>query len=250
MLQITTTDGYDGPGWPLPWSLLQDLRTLVPCDQVSVCGQDTPRWEFFADQDLTPYDDIDIEALEAAYRSHYWASTCSYSDRTGDVTSVVMLSDFGSERERHNSAMYAEFDRALGIEHELIACLAAGGPRRTLRLLFSRGTGPGFTERDRAVLTLLRPHLQRTVTAAMQPRMPAAALTARQREIMSYVAAGDSNRLIGRRLQVSEGTVRKHLENIFERLQVTSRTAAVAQVSAPDPDTRLWALVGAGSRRP
>lgn len=250
MLQLTTPDAYDGPGWPLPWSLLHDLRALVPCDQVGVSGQDTPRWEFFADQDLVPYDGIDDEALAAAYRAHYWESTCSYADRTGDLASVIMLSDFHSDRERHSNAMYVEFDRPLGTEHELIAVLAAGGPRRTLRLLFTRGTGPGFTERDRAVLTLLRPHLQRTFTTAMHPRTPAAALTARQREIMSYVAAGDSNRLIGRRLRLSEGTVRKHLENIFERLQVTSRTAAVAQVSLPEPDGRLWALAGAGSPAP
>jgi DNA-binding NarL/FixJ family response regulator len=32
---------------------------------------------------------------------------------------------------------------------------------------------------------------------------------------------------IGRRLGLAEGTVRKHLENIFARLQVSSRTAAV-----------------------
>lgn len=249
MLKFTATDGHDGPGWPLPWSVLRDLSALVPCDQVSISGQDTPRWEFFADQDLTPYDDcIDADALEAAYRSHYWESTCSYADRTGDIASVVMFSDFHSERDRRNSPMYAEFGRPLGIEHEVIVCFAAGGPRRTLRLLFSRGEGPAFTERDRAVLTLLRPHLQRMFTTAMHPRARAADLTARQREIMSYVAAGDSNRLIGRRLQVSEGTVRKHLENIFERLQVTSRTAAVVQVGVvPEADSRGWALVDAGS---
>jgi DNA-binding NarL/FixJ family response regulator len=36
-----------------------------------------------------------------------------------------------------------------------------------------------------------------------------------------------TNAQIGRRLGVSEGTVRTHLENIYRRLQVSSRTAAV-----------------------
>lgn len=35
------------------------------------------------------------------------------------------------------------------------------------------------------------------------------------------------NRQIARRLGLSDATIRKHLENIFARLQVTSRTAAV-----------------------
>jgi len=47
------------------------------------------------------------------------------------------------------------------------------------------------------------------------------------------VRAGYSNYQIARRLGLSEGTVRKHLENAFNRLGVTSRAAAVAALG-PD----------------
>jgi DNA-binding NarL/FixJ family response regulator len=43
------------------------------------------------------------------------------------------------------------------------------------------------------------------------------------------VAAGHTNAQIAHRLGVTEGTVRTHLENIYERLQVSSRTAAVTR---------------------
>ena len=46
---------------------------------------------------------------------------------------------------------------------------------------------------------------------------------------MQYVAAGFTNAQIARRMRVSEGTVRKHLENVFARLSVTSRTAAIGR---------------------
>lgn len=39
----------------------------------------------------------------------------------------------------------------MGIEHELMVWLDAGAPQRTLRLLFSRGPGSDFSERDVAV---------------------------------------------------------------------------------------------------
>jgi DNA-binding NarL/FixJ family response regulator len=42
-------------------------------------------------------------------------------------------------------------------------------------------------------------------------------------------AAGHTNTQIARRLGISEGTVRTHLENIYERLDVSSRTAAVTR---------------------
>src|ERR671934_138062 len=54
-------------------------------------------------------------------------------------------------------------------------------------------------------------------------------LTTRQWELLRLVAAGLTNRQVGRCLHISEATVRKHLENIYQRLQVTSRTAAVAR---------------------
>jgi DNA-binding NarL/FixJ family response regulator len=53
------------------------------------------------------------------------------------------------------------------------------------------------------------------------------ALTRRHWELLGLVDAGYSNTQIARQLNVSENTVRKHLENIFERRQVSSRTAAL-----------------------
>ena len=53
------------------------------------------------------------------------------------------------------------------------------------------------------------------------------------KEILRYVAAGYTNGQISRRLDVSEATVRKHLENIFCRLGVSNRTATAAQLDPP-----------------
>jgi DNA-binding NarL/FixJ family response regulator len=52
-------------------------------------------------------------------------------------------------------------------------------------------------------------------------------LTARQLQLLRLVADGHTNTQIAHRLFVAEGTVRKHLENIYQRLGVSSRTAAV-----------------------
>jgi LuxR family maltose regulon positive regulatory protein len=52
-------------------------------------------------------------------------------------------------------------------------------------------------------------------------------LSARELEVVNYVARGLSNKEIGRSLKVAPETVKWHLKNIFEKLNVSSRTEAV-----------------------
>jgi len=56
-------------------------------------------------------------------------------------------------------------------------------------------------------------------------------LTDREREILELVAAGKTNAEIAEVIWIAPGTVRKHLENVYEKLGVHSRTAAVATLN-------------------
>ena len=52
-------------------------------------------------------------------------------------------------------------------------------------------------------------------------------LTSRQLEVLSLLVQGNPNKLICRKLGMSESTVKTHLATIFQKLQVGSRTQAV-----------------------
>jgi DNA-binding CsgD family transcriptional regulator len=56
-------------------------------------------------------------------------------------------------------------------------------------------------------------------------------LTDREREILELVAAGKTNAEIAEVIWIAPGTVRKHLENVYEKLGVHSRTAAIATLN-------------------
>lgn len=72
----------------------------------------------------------------------------------------------------------------------------------------------------------LSPKAARAVLAARDERQEAPALSDREREVLACVAQGLSNKLIARRLEISEKTVKAHLTSIFQRIGVTDRTQA------------------------
>lgn len=144
----------------------------------------------------------------------------------GGAETPLMVSDFLSQRALHRNPFYLEVMRPSGIEHELHVYLPA--PSGTSRAFeFVRGPGRDFDERDRAVLTLLRPHLAR-LRRLWEKSVRSDCLTAREREIVRLVATGLTNREIAEQLVISTGTVRTHLARVYEKLGVHTRTAAVA----------------------
>jgi DNA-binding CsgD family transcriptional regulator len=58
-------------------------------------------------------------------------------------------------------------------------------------------------------------------------------LTAREREVLTLVARGMTNAEIARLLWLAPSTVAKHLENVYSKLGVKTRTAAVARFLGP-----------------
>jgi DNA-binding CsgD family transcriptional regulator len=240
---IVTADRDDHQAQGLPLSLLSDLMEVIPCDYVQFQGFDSGRQgNWFAQGFPDEGDDGEPdESLELAHWLHYWDSQpCSYPDRTGDLRSVLTIADFYSDRQWRSTGMCADVYQPQGIRYELQLCLPeapgpARGPGRTVRLYLFRSTGPDFSERDRALLTLIRPHLHQAYLDAERRRAQASPLTARQTGLLRLVADGHTNAQVARRLGLSEGTVRTHLENIYGRLQVTSRTAAVLR-AFPDLD--------------
>jgi DNA-binding CsgD family transcriptional regulator len=54
-------------------------------------------------------------------------------------------------------------------------------------------------------------------------------LTTREREILTWLSRGKTNPEIAEILWISPGTVRKHLENIYPKLEVSTRAGAVGR---------------------
>ena len=103
---------------------------------------------------------------------------------------------------------------------------AAVAPLRAARALASRlGCGPMLTEID-ALATLAGADLGATSNVTAPSREHVFGLTPREAEVLAVLATGATNRIIARRLFISERTAGVHVSKILAKLAVTNRTEA------------------------
>jgi DNA-binding CsgD family transcriptional regulator len=217
----------DGPG-PFPEPVVDLLTQLVPGEFAGYYEWNLPYEQCLAVELPFPTP-RDVADARARHCSRYPLSNLLFSSEAR----ALKLSDFVSARELHRLDYFDLVLRPFGIEHQIRLWLAAPQGRSHVFYLSRRRSDGDFGERDRTLLELLRPflnalHERSQLRGAVAP--PSCdGLTERETEVLRWVARGKSNGQIAALLFVSPHTVRKHLENVYEKLGVHSRTAAVAR---------------------
>jgi DNA-binding CsgD family transcriptional regulator len=214
---------------PMPEPILPALRDLIGFDSALFAGIDNAKELQYLEQGFPPYDGvppISPEEESAVFWEHK-NSVCTEPRVPDDVPAVLTELDGRSVRQFHACSLYVNMFKPFGDEH-LLSLRIPDGPGRTFRVLCWRGPGKAFTERDKTDLFLLKPHIEAAYRRGQRIRA-VSALTARQRQLLKLVAQGFTNYQIARRLGVEEGTIRAHLYQIYARLGVSSRTAAVTR---------------------
>ncbi len=121
-------------------------------------------------------------------------------------------------------------------EENVIAALRAGAdgyllkdmePEQILEYLRMAAQG------RMAISARLTELMARALRHDSQPREPdAAGLTEREAEILELIASGMSNKLIARKLDISEGTVKVHVKHLLKKLNLRSRLEAAVWVTS------------------
>lgn len=167
-----------------------------------------------------------------------------------DERGAIRISELVSRREWRSSAIYDGHFRAMGVDDQMTTML---GVREGCRhgLSVARPGRP-FTDRDRDLLLLVRPHLTAAVRTGLtsatpyevirvgpEPAVltvsgealppPRTGLTAREWEVLALLTTGLTSAQAGRRLGISARTVDKHVEHVHSKLGATSRLDAVAR---------------------
>jgi DNA-binding CsgD family transcriptional regulator len=232
--------------------LLDALRRAVPADWVSVndLGPDPESAYVLIDPPFPP------EAHELFARLAYENPLIVRHGESGDGR-AYRFSDVVSRRELHALALYREFYGPIGLEHQ-VAFTLPHDRGRLLGVALSRRERD-FGDEEVALLNRARPfliqayrnaiaystvqaELKRARAAELPPaegrlgeHLAARRVTAREVEVLRWVAAGRSDGDIASALGISARTVQKHVERSFRKLAVRSRADAARLV---------WSLAG------
>ena len=148
--------------------------------------------------------------------------TCRLHARAVEPAAV---SDRVSRRALHRLEFFQHVHRPFGTADYVRLFLPA--PNSMSRFFFFEQEHWGLKQRERDLLGLLRPHLVLWRSRWSAPASAAVSeLTAREREVLEAAAGGATNREIAEQLWISAHTVRTHLQHIFEKLDVRTRTEA------------------------
>jgi ATP/maltotriose-dependent transcriptional regulator MalT len=128
---------------------------------------------------------------------------------------------------RYRAASHLVRSAVLAFQDDSLAVLAIV----ISQVFVERGAGLGalLTEASGRTETFEPASVPGSVDGFRQPDIDSDAITARERDVLSKIGQGHSNKRIARSLEISPETVKSHVKHIFSKLDVATRSAAVSR---------------------
>jgi DNA-binding CsgD family transcriptional regulator len=169
--------------------------------------------------------------LLPAYVEHFHRLDPMHPRRLAPMgRALVTLDEAVPARALVRSTYYHDFLRPLGVRHEVELLLRdAGRVVGGISLLRGPRERP-FGARELALLAAARPFVELAFARGRDDAGALAGLTPREAEVVRLVGAGARNADIARALGIALPTVKTHLEHVFAKVGVRSRTALVARL--------------------
>jgi len=181
---------------------------------------------------------IDIAAERDYLRNFQKLDPLSPARFAGTDTRVACIDEQLSESELLRSAYYRKFMRPLNHRHVADMFLRRGDDIIAVLTMLRAPELGCFSQRELALMRDLQPFLEYALNAVYLPRryrerdsvQQLYTLTDRELDVVELIVAGASNKLIADELSLSLATVKTHLQHVFKKLGVSSRTGVSARV--------------------
>lgn len=206
----------------LPRLVSSELTTL------SVCNLDSGHRRVVCDQPGV------ISRRELEVFDRYFYDHPLVREHGRNPTAVTRrIEDLLPDSAFQRTPLFNDYYRAIRIDHVMAVPIHVD--RHVLVSFVVNRSKRGFSDRDRERVEVIRPHLghlYRLSARKNEALEEIEALTARERDVLGWLGAGKTDKDIAAILAISPRTVQKHLQRIYEKLGVETRTAAVMRALA------------------
>ena len=202
----------------LPQLVSSELTTL------SVCDLDSGHRKVVCDQPgVISRRELDV------FDRHFFDHPLVREHGRNPAAVTRRIEDLLPDSAFQRTSLYNDYYRTIRIDHVMAVPIHVD--RHVLVSFVVNRSKRGFSDRDRERVEVIRPHLGHLyrLSAPNNGAFPelAAPLTVREREVLDWLGAGKTDKDIAAILSISPRTVQKHLQRIYEKLGVETRTAAV-----------------------
>ena len=231
-----------------PKALEAALSVLIPSDLAAVeCFNSQMIWKgrLLGDSEGL------IERHFPAFLEHCLSHPLFPAFTSGRLSqSSLRISDVISQTNLQHSGIFADFLKPIGVDRQMAVALRLNDGSAEVTVLSRKGTDFSSSEKER--MSAFLPHLRRSrlrststfphSAVGRQPSTAAAenitaiahlrrdlGLTRRELEIVWWLTRGKADKDMSYILEISERTVQKHCENIYRKMGVDGRTAAVVK---------------------
>ncbi|NIB43649.1 helix-turn-helix transcriptional regulator [Pseudomaricurvus alkylphenolicus] len=181
------------------------------------------------------------QEMDQAYRLHYKdldpAHPARYQKRKENL---VCLENIMSTSTLHNTVYYQEFLKPRNIEHVTDLFFRQEDRIIAVLTMLRDASLPAFSPEELQTLTVTQRFLEYAINTVYLPERASQRatitdrfeLTDRELDVLEWVIAGAENKVIARELEVGLATVKTHLNHIYAKVGVSSRTQLLSRVFA------------------
>ena len=217
----------------LQTQILEQLAGLIPHRRsfFDLCTTQNGQRVFFAPVSLN----MSKEELADYYKNYQYSDYVAWSFSNHSST-IYRDSDMIGRPVRENSDIYRQWMKPMDIYYSLGCTIFSGKQLLGSITLFRSEQEGDFTDSELTMLEVISRHLSAHFSFLWPygtvPNLAANAakaagregLSSRESEIAELIAAGHSNSEISQILFISENTVKKHVNSLYQKLHITSRT--------------------------
>ena len=204
---------------------------LIPCTCASISINEDADMPYLSDTIMVPEEYIELENTYTKMQKEDGSIWILYRKQSG----IYKDTDLMTDDVRTQTSYYQKCLKPYGLHYSVDVTIADGKNMLGIMTIYRTEEEGDFTDEDIELLSLLSDHLNARFSMDLTPEENIGTghkiesyitkynLTSREAEVLDLIFDGDANETIEAKLCISQHTLKKHLQNLYRKTEVSGR---------------------------